>query len=273
MQDQLARSSEENNTLNKIMDFQVASDLHIETHGGLNAPQSCYPVRSAPILALCGDVYPFSRPEYPEILRRVAEPFDMVMYVPGNHEYYGTSINSDRGIENTCFSVGNVVYMNKRSINIRGMQFIGATMWVNNPTDPPAALVMNDYSTIDGMTPKRSNSLHKDHKGFLTRAVNQAKKDGRVGAVVMTHHAPDDRLAFDISSRPPSTFPFYFATDMKSLTSDSFIKVWCHGHTHESYRTRLDPMGPIFASNALGYPSENTGYNRHAVFRIWSPEE
>lgn len=251
------------------MDFQIASDLHIETHGGLNASPSCYPVRVAAVLVLCGDMYPFSRPEYPEILRRVAEPFDMVMYVPGNHEYYDGSIEMDPQIEKACFAAGNVLYMNKRSININGMQFIGATLWTDNPTDSSGEQIMNDYSLIKKFTPKQSNSIHKEHREYIIKAVNQAKKDKRLGAVIMSHHVPDDRLAFDITSRPPATFPFYFSTDMKSVTSDPFVKVWCHGHTHESYRTRFEGKGTIFASNALGYPGENTGYNQNAVMRIY----
>lgn len=251
------------------MDFQIASDLHIETHGGLNAPASCYPTRVASILVLCGDLYPFARPEYPEILRRAAEPFDMVMYVPGNHEYYGGSLDMDADIERTCFAAGNVIYMNKRSINIRGMQFIGATLWSDNPTDSSGSQIMNDYDKIYGLTPKRSNALHKNHRAFISKAVKQAKKDGRIGSVIMSHHVPDNRLAFDITSRPPATFPFYFSTDMQDITSDPFVKVWCHGHTHESYRTRLNGNGPIFASNALGYPGEDTGYKINAVLRIY----
>ena len=251
------------------MDFQIASDLHIDTHGGLNAPASCFPIRKAPILLLCGDVYPFAKPEYPEILKRVAEPFEMVMYVPGNHEYYDSSYSIDPVIEEACFSLGNVVFMNKRSVNIREMQFIGATLWTNNPTDESARRTMNDYAFIHNMTPRRSHDIHKEHREFIVQSVKSAKQEGRVGAVVMTHHVPDNRLAFDITSRSPDVFPFYFSSDMQGVTNDGFIKVWAHGHSHEAYRTKLASTGPIFASNALGYPGEKTGYSRNAVMRLW----
>lgn len=253
------------------MDFQIASDLHLEFRGGLSAPASAYPRRLAPILALCGDIYPFARSDYPEILRRVAEPFDMVMYIPGNHEYYGGDIGMDPDIERACFSIGNVVYMNKRSIDIRGMQFIGATLWTNNPTDQISSQVMNDYSSITGMTPKISNAMHREHRNFLFKAVKRAKNSGQIGAVVLSHHVPDDRLAFGIANRPEKSFPFYFSDDMRELTDDPFIQAWVHGHTHESYRTRLQPEGPIFASNAAGYPSEDTGYRDDAILRFTAP--
>jgi hypothetical protein len=250
------------------MDFQLASDLHIDTHGGLRAPASCYPVRASPILVLCGDVFPFSRAEYPEIMRRVAEPFDMVLYVPGNHEYYEVPLNSDTAIEDACFSLGNVVFMNKRSITLHNTQFIGATLWTDNPINSGTTL-MNDYTYIGGMTPRKSYELHKEHRKFIIDSVGQAQRDGRACAVIMTHHAPDLRLSLGCSSRAEESFPFYFANDMQAVTRNPFVKAWCHGHTHESYRTKLDNDGPVFLTNACGYPDEDTGYLRSAVFKLW----
>jgi hypothetical protein len=252
------------------MDFQLCSDLHLETRGGLRAPVSSYPVRSAPILIVCGDTYPFVRPDFKEVVRRVAEPFDLVLFVPGNHEFYGSDMTVDRAMEEACYGIGNVAYMNKRSINIRAMQFIGTTLWVDNPKDSASANIMSDYSQIKNFTPKSSYALHKDHKKFIARSIKDAKRAGNVGAVVISHHVPDDRLAYDITSREPVAFPYYFARDMKELTSDPFIKVWCHGHSHEAYRTKLDKDGAIFASNALGYPGEKTGYCRNALFNLTS---
>ena len=56
---------------------------------------------------------------------------------------------------------------------------------------------------------------------------------------------------------------------MTDLAHDPFIQVWVHGHTHESYRLQIDPGGTIFASNALGYEREDTGYSKNqAVLRI-----
>ncbi len=251
------------------MDFQIASDLHLETCGGMGALPHRFPKRQAPVLILCGDVYPYSMPDYAKVLQKVAEPFDMVLYVPGNHEYYGSDRDIDSYIEKVCYSIGNVVYMNNRSINIMGVQFIGATMWTDNPTGRNASSVMNDYRMIGGMTPTRTKAIHDQHKRYVIKEIMRAKDAGRTGAVVMTHHAPDIRLAFDITSRPVETFPFYFSKDLRRITDDSFIKVWVHGHTHEAYRTHIHPKGPLFVSNAMGYPNEETGYCNCSVVRLY----
>lgn len=253
------------------MNFQIASDLHLDHRGGLYAvDDSIFPTREAPMLILAGDLASAMDPDYQEMLARVAEPFDVVLYVPGNHEHYGSNISTkemDERIEEICYSIGNVVYLNKRRINIRGMAYIGATLWTNCPTD---TRLMNDFSHIDGgrFTPSIENRLHREYRDWIGSAIRSAKREGCVGAVVVTHHAPDRALELDTYSRDPQLFPWYYSSDMGGLTHDPFVQVWVHGHTHESYRMQIDQGGTIFASNALGYESEKTGYSKQAVLRL-----
>ena len=253
------------------MNFQIASDLHLDTRGGLDAvDDDAFPTRKAPLLVLAGDVASAMDPDYQDMLTRIAEPFDMVLYVPGNHEYYGSNISPKKmgeRIEEICYSVGNVVYLNKRRVDIRGMAYIGATLWTNCPSE---TRYMNDFSYIDGgrFTPAVENKIHREHKEWIGSAIRSAKRDGCVGAVVVTHHAPDRALELDTVSRDPHVFPWYYSSDMGGLTRDPFVQVWVHGHTHEAYRMQIDEGGTIFASNALGYKSEHTGYSRQAVMRL-----
>jgi predicted phosphodiesterase len=265
------------------MNFQIASDLHLEFRGGASASASAMPRPKAPMLILAGDVCPEVEPDFAEALARVADPFEVVLYVPGNHEYYGSDDapqRVDERIERTCFSrMRNVIYLNKRRVDIGGFAYIGATMWTDCPND---SSLLSDFSHIDGgrFTPARMNALHREHRDWLRSAVRQAKRDGCTGAVVVTHHVPDKKLAQ--YALPDSTagagnrssgplMPFYFASDMGDVASDSFVQVWCHGHTHESYRAQLEPRGTIYATNGLGYPNEHTGYsNGGAVLRLQS---
>ena len=255
------------------MNFQIASDLHIDMKGGLSAPDYAYPTRNAPILILAGDVCSAADPDFQDILARVAEPFKLVFYIPGNHEYYGCnrSIQAvDSMIEKMCFEIGNVVYLNKRRVDIRGIAFIGATLWANCPNDDS---LMNDFSQIDGgrFSPREEQRIHKEHKEWLNKAVKKARSDGCIGAVVMTHHAPTDELAdlVKMRNRTAEYVPFYYARDLGAdLVHNDFVQVWIHGHTHASYRAQIDDAGTIFASNALGYDNESTGYTERAVLRI-----
>lgn len=259
--------------------FQLCSDLHFEMRGGLRASPETYPKRAAPILVIAGDLYPAGAPEFKEILRRVAEPYEMTLYIPGNHEFYGYKGEMktlERKIADTANSLNRVFCLNQKSLDIAGITFIGATMW----TDPPKELwssctsLFNDYHSIKQengtpYTPEKLYSVHKRHGKFLEKALSQSKKNPQCnGAVIVTHHAPDRRLSLETASRPKGLFPFYFASDMKSMVDDPYVKVWCHGHSHESHCVRLEPWGPIFASNAKGYPGEKTGYTNAACISL-----
>ena len=116
----------------KMVDFQIASDLHIELKGGLRASASAFPEPHSELLILAGDVYNAGAPEFPEILRRASEGFQLTLFVPGNHEFYGLS-GSFPGIEKMIAervnSLPNVYCLNNSSITVGGLTFVGATMW------------------------------------------------------------------------------------------------------------------------------------------------
>jgi len=264
------------------MNFQLVSDLHIEMKGGLNAPASVYPTATTDMLVVAGDTYNMAAPEFPEILRRISEPFRLTLFVPGNHDWYKmqTEMNvSNAYAARVCNSIPNVLFLNKTSVTIGGILFAGATMWTNIPKSEwvNAIYAMNDFSMIRStkrstglLTPEEEVELHADHKKWLVDAVNKAKRSKLRGAVVITHHAPDIRLSVETESKPQKVFPFYFSTDLGSIVGDPFVKVWCYGHTHESKVVRLDPWGPFFCTNGLGYSEENTGYINPAVIKLSS---
>ena len=262
-----------------MVDFQLCSDLHIEMQGGLNAPASAYPVPKAPLLILAGDLYPAGAPEFTEILRRATEGFKLALFVPGNHEYY-MSIGSMGALESMVAekanSVSNVYCLNKQQVDIANYSFVGATMWTNVPKFKweEAVKEFNDYRNIlksvngSPLRPQDVCAIHRGHAKHLRAGVAAAKRSKKKGVVLVTHHAPDISLSAETSSRPEGLFPYYFASDMGDLCRDSFVKVWCHGHTHESRCLRLEPTGPVFACNSKGYPGEVTNYTDASVVRL-----
>lgn len=251
------------------MNFQIASDLHLEFRSGVSIR------RNAPLLVLAGDICPAAEPFFTHAISAVAEPFDAVMYVPGNHEYYGFGSSPaavDAHIERLCYSqLRNVIFMNKRRVDIGGFAYIGATLWTNCPSDESK---LNDFGYIDSgdFSPARMNALHREHRDWIKSAIKQSKRDGMTGAVVITHHAPDKMLAKYATDNPRSKgdiSSFYYANDMADVTRDPFVQVFVHGHTHEAYRMQPKANAPIYVSNALGYPEERTGYsNGGAVLRL-----
>jgi predicted MPP superfamily phosphohydrolase len=260
------------------MEFQLASDLHLESWGGINAPRAAYPEARADVLVLAGDTYNAVAPDFKEIVRRIAEPFRLVLFVPGNHEYYGSPVamsTIETQMREACNSLDHVLYFNQASLRLGTTQFVGATMWTNPPKRawPIGEEQLSDYRFIckqfaQPITPKETSDLHDTQVAWLRRALSRAKHERAKRAVVITHHAPDEGLACNTSTKPANLYPYYFATDMSAAVNDPFVHTWCYGHTHESFCIKSTPAGPTFCTNAHGYQFENTGYARGAVVKI-----
>ena len=266
----------------KMVDFQIASDLHIELKGGLRASASAFPEPHSELLILAGDVYNAGAPEFPEILRRASEGFQLTLFVPGNHEFYGLS-GSFPGIEKMIAervnSLPNVYCLNNSSITVGGLTFVGATMW----TDPPkeqweyGKAFMNDYHLIKNeaggaIDVADTVRAHTRQAAWISRSVKKAAKIGRTrGAVIVTHHAPAAALSQGGESprnRAEELAAYYYASDVDAISKNSFVKLWVYGHTHQSRVDRPYAGGAVFATNAMGYNGERTGYTHRGILHI-----
>jgi predicted phosphodiesterase len=91
------------------MRLWVMSDLHLELSGGWDLPSDGRPDFDA--LAIAGDLIPHQEPGVKWLRERV--PDEPVIYVPGNHEAYGTDI--DRTLEKTQeAAVGSQIFVLER---------------------------------------------------------------------------------------------------------------------------------------------------------------
>ncbi|ELR12486.1 uncharacterized protein ACA1_346250, partial [Acanthamoeba castellanii str. Neff] len=152
--------------------FQLVSDLHLEFPGCLDKLPHI-PV-NAPILCLLGDIgYP-NKANYRAYLLEQADRFEHVLVVAGNHEYYNQESvqHADRLISNDhslaahpltipclhhdaqqdeiCAERDNLHYLNKRSVRVGDVLFLGCTLW---PYIPPEAIEKvwmrcNDYKIV-----------------------------------------------------------------------------------------------------------------------------
>lgn len=130
--------------------FQLVSDLHLEFPGCLDKLPHI-PV-NAPILCLLGDIgYP-NKANYRAYLLEQADRFEHVLVVAGNHEYYNQESvqHADRLIDEICAERDNLHYLNKRSVRVGDVLFLGCTLW---PYIPPEAIEKvwmrcNDYKIV-----------------------------------------------------------------------------------------------------------------------------
>ena len=107
------------------MKIQILSDLHLE-HGGV-VPEH-HP--DADVIVLAGDLAPYTE----GLIEQLAEHWSStphILYVLGNHEFYGTEIEETRSrLAKECAQAG-IHLLDPGMVQIEGIRFIGATLWTD----------------------------------------------------------------------------------------------------------------------------------------------
>ena len=241
------------------MKIQVLSDLHLE-HGGY-LPEH-HP--DADIIVLAGDLAPYTE----GLVDRVRERWSTaphILYVLGNHEFYGTEIEETRTrMGSECRAAG-VQLLDPGTIRIEGVRFIGATLWTDllleGMADEVGAhmRVSREISDFLGAiqhqgrdyTTGESVERHRADRAFIERELEKAERSGdRV--VVITHHAPSPR-----SIRPwfdGDPFNCAFASDLDRVIDRYQPELWVHGHMHDPVDERLGRTRLL--ANPAGYRYE-----------------
>jgi predicted phosphodiesterase len=232
------------------MRIRVLSDLHIEF-----APFSAPPV-DADVVVLAGDIHTGTRG-----VRWAAESFpnQLVVYVPGNHEYYGHSIpRLATKLRELGQSLG-IHVLDRESITIHDVTFLGATLWTDFNLSPnrqlamqTAAMQMADYKRIRvdpeyrRLRPADTGAMHWMSLNWLKHKL--AATAGRT--VVVTHHAPSQK-----SLNPRNSDQWIegaYASPLDEFVSERNPTLWIHGHTHHAAGYQLGRTRVI--SNQRGYP-------------------
>jgi Calcineurin-like phosphoesterase len=254
------------------MKIAFCSDLHLESFG------RNFELPDADLLLLAGDILVVSdlRREFSGIqacdnqrqfLIDVASKYETVLWVPGNHEYYDSCIDTVEKNVNDFLKaecIDNITFGAKGSLTIHGVKFVCATLWTDiNKANPVAVMngkyVMNDYvfitkadasldSGIRYLSTQDTMNIHHEHRNHI--------KDEIVGhdkVVVMTHHAP--HMLSSGSHFKDTSSAYYCCTDIEDIILDNpQIKFWVAGHTHN--RIEYEIGDTKIHSNPRGYGSE-----------------
>lgn len=244
-------------TLGREMKLQIFSDIHVEF-----SPNHRFriPDHDSDLVVLCGDIGPgLSGLAWAE--REMNRLGTQVLYVPGNHEFYGREYFShlDR-MRRRAEKIG-IIFLSDDVYERDGYRFIGSTLWTsfldnNGATDEEAIWHANhrmpDFSEIkfgrNPFTPRDAQELYLDSIGFIESQFLGGEKDK---TVVITHHGPSHECV-------NPKFPFRplsrcFTSDAENLLGRSAL--WAYGHTHASLDFRLG--GTRLISNQRGYPAES----------------
>jgi hypothetical protein len=191
--------------------------------------------RGEDVLVLAGDIASGSSNTIDVIKHFKAVGFPRIVYVPGNHEYYGGDFDDfNDKMQDKCSRLPGVHYLNPGSVVIDGVLFIGATLWTNfgdNPlSEHMAKNNINDFKVIKNFGVGRARRSYYDHVGYIETAYEH-RGDHKV--VVVTHFLPA-RECIAPRWQGPDLLNDYFANNLGEYIATMSNTTWLFGHTHDA---------------------------------------
>lgn len=270
------------------MKIQLASDLHLEHVNRLNSQnlpaRIIGPVPDADVLVLAGDIADGAYActlfaDWP------AEKRVPIIYIAGNHEFYGHPIDPICDKLREGAALNNIHFLENDSVVIDGVRFFGTTLWTDYRLDlnrTQSQLMeycgtrLNDHFRIrtgrHAFTTRDALARHELARTWLASELARPF-DGKT--VVVSHHAP----------HPLSIHPRYignqlnaaFVSDLSELMPG--VDLWLHGHVHDSFdyhvgqcRVVANPSGYVLNRNMAldsnDYEFENRAFDRNLLVEI-----
>lgn len=219
------------------MKLDIISDLHLDFYQ--NKMPRLTP--EADVLVVAGDLAEWRRPQWLDGLRMLTSQWRDVIYVAGNHEYYGSSVNDLAKYREKAKEFKNLHWLENESVELDGQRFCGATGWF--PDRPDNFLYqrgMGDFTVIRGINPWATDS-NATTRRWLDHQVMPSD-------VVITHHLPGDQC---VSPKwRGNSLNRFFVAGFDGIKP----KAWIFGHTHDPMDFTVDEVR--YLCNPAGYPGE-----------------
>lgn len=198
-----------------------------------------------------------------------------LIYVPGNHEYYGREFNQvNLNLSKYAESLPNVHVLNPGTITIEGVKFIGATLWTDfrleGYLDYASSAWKKSLSDFQIIRYKQGLFLPEDAKYLFQQQAQNIWKELHNSQnnkkVVVTHFMPSQETIspfwVDNNLNP------YFCNDMDPLIIGYKPELWLYGHTHNKGDIIHSSGTTRMIANPRGYPKEKKDYFEWKVIEI-----
>ena len=241
------------------MQLQIMSDLHTEFYDDpITFVEQFQP--EAENLVLAGDIGYLSR--FAQLVRVLAifcERWKRVIYIPGNHEFWGGSVHYGlSALDQLTFmpELSNLTWLHDGiGIVIDGKEIIGDTMWFqDDPLNTMYQGNMPDFDKIDGFVP-----WVYDHNAAWQKFLEKRPAD-----VVVTHHMPVPECTPTMFR--DSQLNRFFVCNMGKYIDRFQPALWICGHTHTPCDFVLGKTRIV--CNPSGYPREDTDFNPSLVIEV-----
>lgn len=259
------------------MRVRVISDIHLEfCQEGIGIPD----LGEGDTLILGGDILcakhfktngPLHK-VYDEFLQKCVDNFDHVIYILGNHCYWGNQWENTIKVLKEHFPPS-IHILENDYVKIEDWVFLCATLWTDFRNENPLEMMesgryMNDYKTIRigsnyrKLNPDDTLKAHRQSKQFLLKKLEEFKNEK---IWIATHHAP----SYQSISPKYKTFSCNgaFCSDLDDLIlNHPQIKYFSHGHVHSSFDYKIGECRVL--CNPRGYFPMEINPNFNPEFEI-----
>lgn len=210
------------------------------------------------ILILAGDIHNKYGILKDDWLPPLLDRFKEVVFVPGNHDYWGSSFDLyPNSIKGKTVRVDNFHILDRNFLDIDDVRILGTTLWTDFHKNPlhlsDARYVMNDYRKIrdhaynSKIRPETLLGSFYESLQFFRDNFSSEKHN-----VVVTHHAPCELSV-------PSWYKghrhnCYYYSDLSEFIYETPPDLWIHGHIHSFSDYYLH--GTRILCNPRGYDPE-----------------
>ena len=202
------------------MKLAIISDLHLDM-APIRIPDLGLDDQ-VDLTIIAGDLHPNQHSRHRFIIDLELYTNAPVMFVPGNHDYYGDSSPQHPIVQ----------------FSSDGLKFAGATLWTK--FDHPIQWVnyvtgLRDYQNIENWTEDAYTRAHATQKRFLLNS----KAD-----VIVSHHAPSYQSVSAEFKGDLLNCCFMNDMDEDIYGLEYKPKLWIHGHVHQNHDYMIGETNP-----------------------------
>lgn len=228
------------------------SDIHLECYRDVNAAikflEYIRPTETADVLLLTGDIWSLHNDICLIYLDEFRKWAVEIVYVPGNHEWYGVSPTTDgkdmlQALNDEGLRVLGPGYYD--SFTYEGMRFVGSTCWYpDRPLIRQKLMNWSDKSSIRGFIPWWEK-FQLEERQHLWNNMQE-------GDIIISHMLPTwDCISAQYEG---DSYNCLYVADLMDLIVEKKPKLWFHGHSHDALDITIGDTRIL--RNPIGYPSE-----------------
>lgn len=244
------------------MRLQLVSDVHLEFRNNSLLFLDSLKEPGVDILVVAGDLMNFNDSfavgDVCEALSKMAKE---VVWVLGNHEYYGSDPSAVEYLKKKTKSHGVSIVSEPQSVVTEsGQRFLCGTMWYDEDDVEAAGFNAMTGETVDSQGKVRQFSDFKWAAGLAPWVYEQnylfedMLEDQELNSndIVVTHHLPSPLSTPERYRNEASNC--FFVSDQTYAIHAGRPKLWLHGHGHDAVDYEIGATRVVSAP--VGYPGE-----------------